>query len=530
MYKPVFFIFLLIISELSISAQVIKVGIYDNPPKIFLNSQGKPDGIFIDILEEIARNKQIRIQYVYEDWHILLEMLDAGEIDVLPDVAYSPLRDTIYQLNKLSVLNSWLYGFTLKNHPVEIMEDLHQLRIGVLKGSIQHEYFESQVKQEFKIDYQLIPLPSFGALIESLQENSIDIFIADRFFYFSELCKDEIVPTGIILRPTELHFAFTKNTPTSLIEEFDQQISILKNEPKSIYYRSIQKWFNKDDFFRIPPYIIWLIAIIIAGLMLAILFASMLKLRVTQKTNELSQRNLELQKALLGVDESDRLKTVFLQNISHEIRTPLNGIIGFTQLLSEEELSNEEKANYVSIIRESSNRLTETIHDIVELSKIQTGQLQANKTEVHIPTFLGSQYHFLKDNCENTRIKCKLHNIVSTDYTTIITDYEKLTAIIQKLIKNALKFTIQGEIEIGAFTRENLLHIYVKDTGHGIDQSRLEAIFEPFVHANLSTSRGHEGLGIGLSIAQSYAKMLNGRIIAVSEPGIGSSFTLVIPF
>lgn len=529
MKKTIILALLLVLSGLYLSAQALRVGIYDNPPKIFVNSHGKPDGIFVDILEEIARKEEFQLQYVSEDWHVLLQMLEAGEIDILPDVAYSLQRDSLFKLNKLSVLNSWLYGFTLKSHSIESMEDLHNLRIGVLKGSIQHHYFENDIKNDFKLDFELKPMSAFSELLNALREGTIDIFIADRFFYFSESCKEDIIPTGIILRPTELYFAFPQSTPNSFIEKFDQEISILKNEPQSIYYRSIQKWFNKDDFFRIPPYILWLISIIILILMISILFASLLKHRVTQKTKELSQRNKDLQIALQKVDESDRLKTVFLQNISHEIRTPLNGIIGFSQLLSEESLSEAEKENYVKIIRESSNRLTETIHDIIELSKIQAGQIEIRKSEIYIADFLAIQYNFLREQCDNNLVKCKARPISTNEFTVIQSDFDKLSTIFQKLILNALKFTHQGEIEVGAFYSNNQLHLYVKDTGLGIEASRLQAIFEPFVHANLDTSRGHEGLGIGLSIASAYANLLDGKISAESEPGIGSNFMLSLP-
>lgn len=131
----------------------IKVGIYNNPPKIFINDSGHPDGFFVDILKYIAENENLNIEYVSGEWHQLTSMLKNGEIDVLPDMAYSIQRDSIFAFNKLFVLSSWLDVFTINDRNIHTIMDLDNKNIGVLKGSVQENYMNNVVKNDFDINY-----------------------------------------------------------------------------------------------------------------------------------------------------------------------------------------------------------------------------------------------------------------------------------------------------------------------------------------------------------------------------------------
>ncbi len=228
-------------------------------------------------------------------------------------------------------------------------------------------------------------------------------------------------------------------------------------------------------------------------------------------------------------EESDRLKSAFLANMSHEIRTPMNGIMGFLQLMSEGEISTGDRDYYFDIINKSGERLLTTINDIIEISKIESGQRPVSLDKVSISSILDFQYEFFVKQAQMKGNSLILKKYDNPNYHTVFSDKYILDGILTNLIKNAIKFTDNGLIEFGNYVKENLMYFYVKDTGIGISPERQHAVFERFVQADLELKRPHEGSGLGLSIVKAYVKMLGGEVWLNSEPGAGSTFYFTIP-
>ncbi|MGL5318247.1 MAG: ATP-binding protein [Bacteroidales bacterium] len=229
-------------------------------------------------------------------------------------------------------------------------------------------------------------------------------------------------------------------------------------------------------------------------------------------------------------EESDRLKTAFLQNISHEIRTPMNGILGFIDLLSEEGLSVDMQHEYLKVIKQSSNRLLNTVNDIINFSKIEAGIVVTVEQVVNVNTQLEQLYKFFLPEVEKKGLFLVLGDGVSDRRARIYTDEEKLYAIMTNLIKNAIKYSNTGTIEIGYDVNKDKIVFYVKDQGIGIPKDRQKAIFERFVQADITASRSFEGAGLGLSIVSAYVKMMKGEIFLDSEEGKGSVFYVALPY
>lgn len=248
----------------------------------------------------------------------------------------------------------------------------------------------------------------------------------------------------------------------------------------------------------------------------------------------------DLLEAKEKAEESDRLKSAFLANMSHEIRTPMNGILGFAELLKEPDLSGEQQSEYLSIIEKSGARMLNTINDIVDFSKIEAGLVEVNVLETNINFQINDIYRFFKPEAEARGLKISFNKSLPDDEVNIATDAEKLHAILTNLVKNAIKYTPKGFIEFGYKKTDSepcQLEFFVKDTGIGIPQDRLEAIFERFVQADIYDKRALEGSGLGLSISKAYVEMLGGKIWVesreedISNNGNGfSAFYFTIPF
>lgn len=229
-------------------------------------------------------------------------------------------------------------------------------------------------------------------------------------------------------------------------------------------------------------------------------------------------------KAKERAEESDKLKSAFLANLSHEIRTPLNGIMGFIEVLKDEQYSEEEKQMYFRQIEKSSERLLNTITNIIDISKIDTGLIKTNKSPVDINDIIANQFANNRRLAEDLGLKLSMKLESSVPQMIINTDQILVERILSILIGNAIKFTQAGTIEIGCKMSGNVTEVYVSDTGIGIPKDRHIAIFERFVQANLDFKRTQSGSGLGLSIVKAYVEALGGNIRVESEPGKGSTF------
>lgn len=236
-----------------------------------------------------------------------------------------------------------------------------------------------------------------------------------------------------------------------------------------------------------------------------------------------------LQHSIEKAEESDRLKSVFLANMSHEIRTPMNGILGFVNLLENSEISSENYKQYVGLVRKSSERLLDTINDIIEISKIQAKEATLNVTAFDLNESVRFLFDFFKPAANEKKLSLSLKNTVADKKIRLQTDKIKLESILSNLIKNAIKFTHEGSIEFGVQQDNNAIRFYVKDTGIGIPVERQNAIFERFTQADLTITKPYEGSGLGLSISKAYADLLGGEIFVESKEGKGSTFSFTLP-
>lgn len=232
-------------------------------------------------------------------------------------------------------------------------------------------------------------------------------------------------------------------------------------------------------------------------------------------------------KAKKKAEENDKLKSAFLANMSHEIRTPMNGIIGFVDLLQTPDLSSEKSNTYLKVLAKSCDRLLNTINDIMEVSKIESGQTSLNLNDHNINEILFQQYKFFEP--EALKNQTKLILTTPTNGLIVKTDGAKFESILSNLIKNAVKFTKDGEIEISYEVESGQLKFCVRDTGIGIAKDRQKAIFERFIQADMKLSSGYEGTGLGLSICKSYVELLGGKLWVESEVNKGSAFYFTIP-
>jgi signal transduction histidine kinase/ligand-binding sensor domain-containing protein/CheY-like chemotaxis protein len=249
------------------------------------------------------------------------------------------------------------------------------------------------------------------------------------------------------------------------------------------------------------------------------------------------ERTKELIEARDRAQESDRLKSSFLANLSHEIRTPLNAILGFSSILGEKGVHDAERKEYNAIIQNNSSILLDLINDILDISKIEAGQMEMVLKPVILEVVINDMIGIFDLLMKRKEIKSAKQVTLKTDIkdeiykTQIITDKLRLEQILSNLISNAIKFTEKGYIELGCsrLPGSAMLEFYVKDTGIGIKEENLELIFGRFTKIEDDISQLHRGTGLGLSISYQLVNLLGGTMHLTSKPGEGSVFYFTIP-
>lgn len=244
------------------------------------------------------------------------------------------------------------------------------------------------------------------------------------------------------------------------------------------------------------------------------------------------QMMVELETAKRKAEESDKLKSLFLANMSHEIRTPLNAILGFSNIITSGNLSQEKLEYFGKIIESSGQRLTAVIDDIIDISLIQSNQLKVDNHAFSVNDLLEEMFFTYKNQKTEKlqKIEFKVEYCNTSDHDMLNSDKNRIYQILRNLLDNAFKFTDKGFIRFGCrkSSAEEMV-LFVEDSGIGIEEGKTNIIFESFRQAQEGFSRQYEGTGLGLAIVSGIVERLGGKVGVKSEPGIGSSFYLSVP-
>lgn len=255
-------------------------------------------------------------------------------------------------------------------------------------------------------------------------------------------------------------------------------------------------------------------------------------LTISRDITKMKQVHEELVKANVEAETSNRLKSSFLANISHEIRTPLNSVVGFSNLLLSNDLTQELKEEYVEHINHNSEKLLQIIGDIIDLSRLESSQIEITYEEASVNAIVNEVVDEARQGIKRNdkSIILNVKNLFEDNADLVFTDKIWLKRVLNHLMDNAVKFTLDGSIEF-SYSRENENLVFkISDTGIGIKKENLNRIFDEFRQESDGHHRPFEGLGIGLTLAKEVVERMGGKISVHSEKGIGSEFSFSIPY
>ena len=372
----------------------------------------------------------------------------------------------------------------------------------------QHDKFVNEVKVSESFHTKLIQAASDGISFYDKEDNII--MANDAFYGILGMSKEE----------------YLKVDASELLHNDCRDYSMKKNESivKNGFYEAEIKVQHKDGHY----------------LVLSTKTVKMEgdsgehigSLTISRDISSIKETQQELIKAKEAAEASNRIKTSFLSNISHEIRTPLNSVIGFSNLLLMDDISREQKEEYVDLINSNSEKLLQIIGDIIDLSRLESSQIEISYDETSVNKIVEEALKEAKANiirCEKP-ILLSVKNEMGSVSDIVFTDKAWLKRILRHLLDNAVKFTLEGEVELKYFYQNNDLVFSIRDTGIGINKENIERIFEEFNQEVSGHHRPFEGLGLGLTLAKQVLDKIGGRINVTSEKGLGSVFSFSIPY
>jgi len=546
----------------------LRVGIYQNSPKVGLSASGQPEGVFVDLLQAIAQAEGWQLEFVPGTWAEGLDRLAAGDLDLMPDVAYTQGREELYDFHREPVLSDWFQVYARRGSAIRSLLDLHGKRVAVLDRSIQQDAL-TKALVGFDLQVHLIAKPDYAAAFAAVQQGQVDAVVANRFYGTVQGRLLQLEDTAVIFSPTRLFFAAPKGRHRALLNALDSQLALLKADPTSAYYQTLQRWTSEPLPRGLPAWIKWAIPAASCLLLLALAWSIVLRRQVRARTQTLAQRNAELltlneqmsqaehalrelnanleqrvtertaelAEARERAETADRLKSAFLATMSHELRTPLNSIIGFTGLILQGLAGplTAEQRRQLDMVAGSSRHLLALINDILDISKIEAGQLQVNHAAFDLRGSLARAADLVAPLAARKGLTLDVRP--APELGDVVSDQRRVEQVLLNLLNNAVKFTERGHVTLTASVLADgagpspgpVVCMTVADTGIGIKAEDLNQLFLPFRQIDTGLARQHEGTGLGLAICRRLATLLGGEVRASSVWGQGSEFTFLLP-
>ena len=305
---------LLAATALAAAAQpTLRVGVYQNKPKVGWSESGKPEGLFIDLIEAIAAAEDWQLAYVPGTWSEGLDRLATAEIDLMPDVAFTRERGEAYAFHGEPVLSDWFQIFARRGSGIRSLLDLDGKRVAVLDHSLQQDSL-AILAGGFGLKTTLVPQPDFDAAFDAVARGEVDAVVANRFAGIARARDPRIEDTAIIFNPTRVFFAAPRASSPAVLAAIDRQLEKMKKDPTSVYFRSLRRWTSEEVGFRLPA---WLqgAGLALAALLLAILlWNGALKRQVAARTRELEEQNDENLRLYRRARESEERFRSFVEN------------------------------------------------------------------------------------------------------------------------------------------------------------------------------------------------------------------------
>ncbi len=519
------------------AARTVKVGVYENPPKVLTEPDGTAKGIFVDLLEEAARLEGWEIQYVPGTWHEGLERLKTGEIDLMPDVSWLEERTRIFDYGGVPALSDWFRVYRHRGAAVEGILDMAGRSVGVLRDSIQQKVF-SRMVDDFGMEVRITPFDDYGEMFRDLGAGTIDAAITNRFYGVSAALADHVEETGIVFHPNGLFFASPKGMNSDLLEALDRHLKEMKSDPASAYFLSLRRWTGEEPEQVFPLYLKWALAVLAAGVVVFFGISAYLRVEVDARTEEIRKKNAALEKAMADLEkaqaeaiERERLHALgqMASGIAHDFNNILTPILGYSEIFTmrPERLENrEEVLKRLKIMHRAARDGTRIVERMREFYKSR--EISEEPVPVDLNAILQEVVALARPRWEKqmqaTEVRVRVETVLGK-VPRVLGDPTEMREMFMNLLFNAVDAMPEGgTVTLETGNRDGQVLAVLRDTGTGMTEEVRRNCLQPFF-----TTKGASGTGMGLSMVTSAVARIGGRVEIESQPGKGTAFLISLP-
>ncbi|MEJ8836864.1 sensor histidine kinase [Ramlibacter sp. AN1133] len=500
---------------------------YANPPKVVLQDGQRPQGIFVDVLEQIAREEGGTLHYVPGTFQEGLDRLERGEVDLMVDVARTPERERHFELSREAVLSTWNQVYARPGLGIRNLLDLKGRRLAVLAGSVQEQFFR-EAAQSFGVEARILTFPTFDAAFRAVREGRADAVVANPFFGEEHLAG--LDDTAIIFGPSTLHFAARKGSDPALMAGIDAHLLRFKADPASVYSVDYQQLMRLQTTRRVPA---WLYPALATGLLVLLLSAgwtwTALRAAARLRVSEQRQRQLAAERMALlrsveqrsaEIERANEDLQIVSYSLSHDLGAPLAAIRGFVAATLDgwRDSLDPRAARMLERALAGAGRIDAMLLDLAGLLRVAGEPLDPACCDLT---------QLAHDVVDTLRARHEIDAVVTVaPGLQVRADARLMRVVLENLIGNAWKFASRvpsprielGEVD-GAPDRPTF---FVRDNGAGFDMEYASRLFRPF--SRLHDASEFPGAGIGLSIVQRIVARHGGRVWAEGAVGRGATF------
>lgn len=514
------------------AGQTVRVGVYQNRPGVFVTEEGNVVGFYIDVLEETARQEDWQLAYVPGTLAEGLDHLEKGSIDLLVAIAYTQARTEKYDFTHETVFSNWGQVY-VQNPDIQSLLDLRGKKIAGLKGDIYTIRFGTLL-EGFDIPHQWIQTSEYGEVLELIVAGTVDAGIVSRSNGMVIEKDYKVFRSPIVCCPMEIRYAALKGQHRDLLDAMDRILVQLKRDQTSVYYRAMEHWFGRAPKETFPVWVLWALAILMGVAILLVVGIVMLRhqrrmIEEKLETSYTAQRAMEVK--MLAASKLATIGEV-ATGVAHELNQPLTYISTFTQnlemSLQEDTLNLERIKRRIGTVNEQFQRIDDIIRHLQTFGRKDEMVGESRASPLQVADVIGKTQLFLGERIRMRNIT--LEERFEAQCPPILGHVNRLEQVFINFFQNAihaLADTADARIivSVGHLSEEGNVQVQFSDNGAGMEPAVREKIFEPF----FTTKGVGEGTGLGLSIVHGIVQEHGGTIVCTSEPGQGTTFTLLFP-